>query len=291
MTRLYVVDGNCLGHWLFHTNRTDDRGVERSTAQATKDWFQQFDDKLKPTHVVVCWDGKDNWRETEHSEYKASRATKRHGEEYERKIAELKTLPQAWADLGVLDLQYDGFEADDVIAALCNVHARPDCEVVIVSSDKDMAQLVSDRVKQYDPKPKKGTGECVFYDAEAVEKKFDVPPHRIADLLAIMGDSSDDVPGVSGWGKVSAVNAIRQTKSMAELIRKACRGELKRIAVKSQHRVGPPVDANGAPTQKDPPFSEQLVALELSRRLVSLRVDIPVPTDVNAFRVWRKAAA
>jgi len=126
-------------------------------------------------------------------------------------------------------------------------------------------QLVGNNVKQYDPRPNKD-GNCVFYDAETVAKKMGVQPHRVLDLLSIAGDSSDDIPGIEGWGKVAATNAILQTKSLAEIVRKAAHGELKNITPKNQVK-----------------FTEQLDALQLSRELASLRLDVPVPKDIESF--------
>ncbi len=270
MTRLYVIDGNGLGHWLWHTSRKDPHGSELTLADATTAWFREFCERLNPSHVAVVWDGANNWRWKESVEYKSARRAKPPDEE---KNAAIKTLDAAWSDLGVQTLRYDTFEADDAMAALCNVHASPECEVVIVSSDKDMMQCVDECVKQYDPRPNKAN-ECVFYDAAAVEKKHGVPPHRVADLLAIMGDASDSVPGIKGWGKVKAVNAVRQTKSMTELIRKVQAGALLHVDAKNQAA-----------------FVEQLADLEISRRLVSLRVDVPVPTELDAFKLSRREAA
>lgn len=268
--RFYAIDANGISHWLWHSDRTDRHGNEMSLANATRQWFAEFRERLNPSHVVACFDGGNNWRKAVHVEYKASRAAKPIDEE---KLAALRLQPDLWRDLGVEVLRFDTFEADDAIAALCNVHASEDVEVVIVAADKDLMQLVGDHVKQYDPRPNKA-GECVFYDAAAVEEKHGVPPHRLAELLAIWGDSSDDVPGVEGWGKVKAINAIRQTKSLPELLRKASAGELKLIDAKHQASLV---------AQKE--------ALEMSLKLVRLRFDVPVPQDLGAFCLNKEKAA
>lgn len=270
MTRVYAIDANGIAHWLWHATRVDANGNEMSLSDATAQWYREFCDRLDPSHVAVFFDGKDNWRKAAYVEYKASRAAKPPDEE---KLAALREQPAVWQSLGIQPHRFDTFEADDAIASLCNLHASEECEVVIVATDKDLMQLVGDHVKQYDPRPNKA-GECIFYDATAVEEKHGVPPHRLAELLAIWGDSGDDVPGVEGWGKVKAVNAIRQTKSLRELLRKAAAGELKLIEPKHQTSL-----------------IQQREALELSLKLVSLRYDVPVPTDIEAFRIAERKAA
>lgn len=268
--RLYAIDGNALAHWQWHAYA---ESGETTLADATRNWWSSFCRELNPTHAVVCFDGGNNWRKQVYAEYKASRLAKPVDEE---KLAALKTVDAAWQDLGVPTLRYETFEADDTIASLCAVFADELCEVVVVSSDKDMMQLVGDSVLQYDPRPNKAN-ECVFYDAAKVEEKLGVPPHRVQELLAIMGDSSDDVPGVDSWGKVAAVNAIRQTKSLAGILRKAGAGELEHITPKKQAALVDAASAGGS--------------LMLSLGLVKLRVDVPVPSSMKTFRLSKQEAA
>jgi DNA polymerase-1 len=287
--RIYAIDASSIHHWLFHAHPKDEHGNEMPLERSVAGWFAHFCESVRPTHVAICLDGKNNWRMKEHAEYKSTRKAKPPDEDL---IAELAKMPTAWRSWGVPVFEVDTFEADDVIAAIVNTHAGPECEVVIVSSDKDLMQLVGDHVKQYDPRPSKD-GEYKLYDAAAVEEKLGVPPHRVADFLALMGDASDDVPGVAGWGKVTAINAIRQTSSMLELLRKARAGELKSINEKLQRRVHPvgAKDANGELLQKQTPLTEQLQELTLSQRLVALRWDVPIPADLAAFALRGEEAA
>lgn len=262
--RLYALDANGLAHWLYHSRKMDDAGNELSLADATRQWWHMFVQRMNPTHAAVIFDGPNNWRWKEHVEYKSSRIAKPRDEE---KIAALKTAPAAWASLGLPVLCYDTFEADDAIAAIANRHASDETEVVIVSSDKDLLQLVGPNVKAYDPRPNKA-GVCMYYDERGVEEKLGVPPHRVRDLLAIWGDSTDDVPGVEGWGRESAILAVRQTRSASEIFRRAAAGTLENITPKRQAALV---------AQRD--------AFDLSFKLVSLRYDVPVPDDLAAFAI------
>jgi DNA polymerase I len=266
MTRLYAIDANGIAHWLWHSQsaRTDEAGNEMSLVDATRQWWHRFVLNHKPTHAAIVFDGPHNWRWKEHAEYKSSRIAKPRDEE---KIAALKTVPAAWEALGLKVLCYDTFEADDAIASIANKMAADDCEVVVVSSDKDMLQLVGPNVKAYDPRPNKA-GVCMYYDEKAVEEKMYVPPHRVRELLAIWGDTSDDVPGIAGCGKDTAALAIKQTRSVKEIFSRAAAGTLSNITVARQKKL-----------------AEGRADFDLSFKLVSLRYDVPVPTEIEAYAI------
>ena len=269
MTRLYAIDCNGVSHWLYHskTARMDAAGNEITLGQAVRNWWTQFAVQMGPSYAAAIFDGGHNWRWQVHAEYKSTRKAKPRNEEL---IAALKTVPPVWGELGVPVHCYDTFEADDAIATIANELAGPETEVIIVSSDKDLLQLVGPHVRQYDPRPNKA-GECKFYDANGVEQKMFVPPHRVRELLALWGDSTDDVPGVEGWGQTTAANAIKQTSSATELFRKAAAGQLTSITPKNQAAL-----------------IAQREAYELSFKLVGLRYDVPVPTDLAAYAIGQQ---
>lgn len=123
-----------------------------------------------------------------------------------------------------------GYEADDIIATLARRGAEAGLEVVIVAGDKDLAQMVGERVRMLD------TMRDVTYDAELVRKKWGVPPARIPDLLALMGDDVDNIPGVPGIGQKGAASLIEQYGSLDGVLARL--GELKgkQKAALEQHR-------------------------------------------------------
>lgn len=270
--RVYLLDANGLSHWQWHSTATDDNGNELDLATKVRRWWFEFCARMTPTHFVACFDGKGNWRKEVYAEYKASRLAKPVDEE---KLAALKAMPALWESLGVKVVTCHGFEADDVIATLA-ARFSADAEIITIATDKDMMQLVEQfdgSPKQYDPRPNKAN-ECIFYDTPKVEEKLGVPPHRVADLLAMMGDSSDDVPGISGIGKVQAVNAIRQTKTATEIFRKAAAHQLENITPKNQDKI--------VAGRED---------FDLSLRLVSLRFDAPAELTLEDCAITQKEAA
>jgi DNA polymerase-1 len=266
MSRLYLLDANGLSHWLWHSKAHDDQGSELTLPQKVAGWWRDLYERFHPEMFVACFDGANNWRYEEYAEYKASRKAKPVDE---AKLAALREMPALWRSFGVPVVTVERFEADDVIATLC-ARFSGECEIITVATDKDLLQLVEQfdgGPMQYDPRPNKA-GECVFYDARAVEEKHGVPPHRIPDMLAMQGDTSDDVPGIDGIGKVQAVNAIRQTKTAAEIFRKAAKHELQAITTKNQDKI--------VAGRAD---------FDLSLRLVTLRYDAPIDLTLDACRV------
>ena len=103
----------------------------------------------------------------------------------------------------------DGYEADDVIGTLSKKAGEQGIESVIVTGDADAMQLVSDNVKVLYPKPQSSFGDTILYEAETVNERYGVPPEHIADLKALVGDKSDNIPGVYGIGDKTAVKLIQ----------------------------------------------------------------------------------
>ncbi len=150
-------------------------------------------------------------------EYKAQR--KETPEPLERQIPVIKELTRA---MGLVGVEMDGVESDDLLASQARLLANAGHEVLIVSADKDFAQCVDDRVRILLPPPTANPklGWRVL-DAEGVREKFGVPPERIADYLALIGDVSDNIPGVNGVGPKTAAKWFAEFGSLEGIIRHA----------------------------------------------------------------------
>jgi DNA polymerase-1 len=261
--RLYLVDLSGIAHWKWHSG---DQTTEDGMLHGLRQWFYDFLNAYEPTHIVACLDGKNNWRKDPKRggvvDYKANR----------QKLdpllsAQLAKVPDVITEMGIKQIWHNDFEADDVIAHLCAKFADDETEVVIISSDKDLAQLIGDNVKQYDPRPGKD-GNTRFYDVKLATEKHGVPPHRMSEYLALLGDSSDNVAGIKGWGAVNARKAINQTKSWLELVRKARANQLEKITPKLQQFL-----------------VEHLDDFNVAHRLVSLRFDVPLEVKLDDLRI------
>lgn len=179
------------------------------------------DDRLDPGRLIVFFDLGGAARQTAlHADYKAHRK--------ETPPALLRQLPaiKEWTRaMGYLGVERDGVEADDLIASCASRRAQTGDTVMVVSADKDLAQLVRPGVTQWMPpptaNPKLGWREL---DEEAVRTKFGVKPSQIPDYLALIGDTSDNIPGVAGVGPKTAAKWLAQYSNLAGVL--AHSGEL-----------------------------------------------------------------
>lgn len=164
-------------------------------------------DDFKPAYIAVVYDTKHpSFRKEMYSAYKANRGTM--PEDLSPQIPYIKKFVET---LGLPGFEEPGFEADDIIATLAEHAAKisDEADVCIISSDKDLMQLVNEHVFLYD------TMKDLKYDATAVKEKLGVPPEQVADYLGIVGDSSDNIPGVKGLGPKSAVALLEEFGSVA----------------------------------------------------------------------------
>ncbi|HEY1250604.1 MAG TPA: DNA polymerase I [Thermoanaerobaculia bacterium] len=206
-----------------------------------------------PDLVAAAWDGPQRTqRHDAYAEYKANR--KPMADDLASQIGDIREALDAYR-IPILELP--GFEADDVIGTLAAKAAAAGTDVVIVTADKDMLQLVGPHIRVFH------TGKEIFLDESGVEAFFGVAPGQVADVLALMGDSVDNVPGVPGVGQVTAKKWIAQYGSLPKLLERA--GEIK-------GKVGESL-------------RENVEKAQLSRRLVEIPTDLPVPFDPNALRL------
>ncbi|RXK56709.1 5'-3' exonuclease [Oleiharenicola lentus] len=182
----------------------------------------KLQDQEKPDAMLVFFDlGGSQDRLALHPEYKAQR--KETPEPLEKQIPVIKELTRA---MGLVGVELDGVESDDLLAAQARVLAAAGHDVLIVSADKDFAQCVNDRIKILSPpptaNPKLGWR---LMDAAAVVEKFGVPPAQIAEYLALIGDTSDNIPGIDGVGPKTAAKWFAEFKTLEGII--AAAGSLK----------------------------------------------------------------
>jgi len=165
---------------------------------------------IKPDYLAICFDvGKPTFREEKFKEYKINRSPM--PDDLKSQIPLIKDVISA---NNIKIIEKEGFEADDVIAALANKASKKNMDVSIVTSDKDMLQLVNNRIEVYNPY--KGDGK--HFSPKEVKEDFGVKPENIADLLSLMGDSVDNIPGVKGIGDKTARELLEQFKNVDDLL-------------------------------------------------------------------------
>jgi DNA polymerase-1 len=172
-------------------------------------------DQEKPDVTLVFFDlGGAQDRLALHPEYKAQREEM--PEALKNQIPYVKTLTRA---LGYAGIEQDGVESDDLLASEAVARAKLGEDVLIVSADKDFAQIVSDRIKILLPPPSANPKlGWRLLDAAGVGEKFGVPPAQIADYLALVGDTSDNIPGIDGVGPKTASKWLQQFGSLEGVI-------------------------------------------------------------------------
>jgi DNA polymerase-1 len=191
-------------------------GIPTEAVLIFHNMVRKLRDAYEPEYIAAIFESGKTFREEQYPEYKANRTEMPPdlGEQipYIRRLLEAMRIPV---------LQYAGFEADDVIGAMAR-RASENFDVVIVSSDKDMLQLVDERVHMFNP-----VKEDVWYDPAAAEEFMGVKPNQVADLLALKGDSIDNIPGAPGIGDKGARDLIQRFGSVEGALEHAAEVERK----------------------------------------------------------------
>jgi len=224
MAKWLLVDGFNLAYRCFHALPELTRADGFPTG-ALHGWVKslwKLIDLEKPDSTLVFFDlGESEDRIALLPEYKAQR--KPMPDPLRQQIDPIKTLTRV---MGLAGIESAGVESDDLLASEAVRLARAGDDVVIVSSDKDFAQIVDERIKIMLPPPSANPRlGWRLLDAAGVQEKFGVPPAQIADYLALVGDTSDNIPGVNGVGPKTAVKWLQQYGSLEGVI--AHSGELK----------------------------------------------------------------
>ena len=254
---LFLIDGSSQMYRAYHAFRG--RGLSNQEGHTTHAVYvfvtmlRKLIADHKPAYMAASFDlAGPTFRDRIADDYKANRTA------MPDDLAEqINWVHQACEAMGVPIVTAAGYEADDVIGTLARQAAAEGYEVAIVSIDKDFFQLVRDGVRVYDPRE-----DGAWFEASGVVEKFGVQPAQVTDVLALVGDTSDNVAGVPGIGKKGAIDLITQYGSLDALLDKAA--ELK-------------------PKQREALVTHRAAALQ-SRELVTIRTDVPVDVDFSALK-------
>jgi DNA polymerase-1 len=254
-SRLFLIDSYGFIFRAYHARARSGAPPMRTTTGLSTEAvfiFHNMVRKLRgsyhPEYIAAVFESGKTFRDEVYAEYKANRTEMPPdlGEQipYIRRLLEAMRIPV---------LQYAGFEADDVIGAMAR-RASEDFDVVIVSSDKDMLQLVNERVHMFNP-----VKEDVWYDPATAEQYMGVKPAQVADLLALMGDSVDNIPGAPGIGDKGARDLIGRFGSVEGAMEHAAEVERKTYRESLQNN------------------REQIL---LSKRLATIDTTVPVEFEM-----------
>ncbi|MFO0728475.1 MAG: DNA polymerase I [Myxococcota bacterium] len=252
MPLLHIIDGSGYIFRAYYAIRrlSTAAGEPTNAVYGFTTMFQKAIADEKPRYLALTFDaGKPSFRQKIYPDYKAHRPPPP-----EDLVPQFQRIFEVAETFAAKTFRIEGWEADDVIATLTRRALAEGFEVCIITGDKDLMQLVNDRVTIFDPMKDKRFGR-----AEVIER-FGVPPERVVDVLALAGDTSDNVPGVKGVGEKTAAKLISTYGDLAGVMKAAANHEI-------TSKIGQTIAASAE-------------AVELSKKLVSLDDQVPLELDL-----------
>ena len=258
LSRLVLIDGNAILHRAYHAlpRMTGKGGAPINAIYGFFSMLLKILVDLKPAYLAVAFDTpKPTFRQAEFVGYQAQRP------KMEAELAgQIDRLKEALREMGIAIFEKPGWEADDVIGTMAKKVQNG--ETIIVSGDRDLMQLVNKNTKMY--LPIRGLSETELVDEKGVKKKLGVVPIQIPDYKGLVGDPSDNYPGVPGVGPKTAVELLRKYGKLESVYRKI-------------------------ETIKDEKIKEKLVggkeSAVLSKKLAVIVTDVPIEADWERMRV------
>lgn len=256
MKKIYLVDVSSMFFRAYYAIRplTSPSGVPVNAIYGFLSMITKLFKDEKPDYMVFCYDRKEaSFRKDLYQDYKAHRTEM--PEDLSVQIPYIKQLADL---LGIPGVEAESYEADDVIGALTEVGLKHNLQVVIVSGDKDFGQLIRDNVLLYD------TMKDIKYDAEGVREKWGIRPDQFIDYLSLVGDSSDNIPGVAGIGPKGAQKLLEQYKSLEDIYENLAKVEPKGVREKLER-------------SRDNAF--------ISKKLVRIALDVPLSHNIEDYHM------
>lgn len=212
--RIILIDGNNIAYRAFYAipdTISTSSGITTNAVLGFTSMLLKLIEEQKPDTIVCAFDSKmPTFRHRMFDRYKIQR--KKMPEELGKQLSLIKEILDAF---NIISLERDGYEADDILADIVDKLKDKCRQIIIVTGDKDILQLVSSNVRVMSIK--KGITDTVLFDSREVEKKYGVKPGNIKDLLALMGDSSDNIPGVPGVGPKTAKSLVSEFGSLEKI--------------------------------------------------------------------------
>lgn len=214
MEKLLILDSNSLMNRAFYAlpPLTNSEGISTSAIYGFMNMLLKMKEEIKPDYIVAAFDRKaPTFRHKEYSDYKAGR--KKMPAELAMQFPIIKDILK---NLAIEIYEIDGFEADDIIGTVANLCEKEGIEVYVVTGDKDALQLASENINVIITK--KGVTETAEYNKQAFIHEYKITPKQFIDVKGLMGDKSDNIPGVPGIGEKTAFKLIQTYGSIEEVL-------------------------------------------------------------------------
>ena len=257
---LFLIDANAFCYRAFYALKdlTTSWGQETNAIYGFVNILNKILKERKPDYLICCFDvSRDTFRLEKFKQYKMQRRPMPDG-----LVSQIPIIKEIIVAYGVPIFEKEGFEADDIIAQLARVASRKKISVTIVSSDKDILQLVNNHISVLNPYKDNG----ILYDSSKVEEYFGVAPERVVDIIALMGDDADNIPGVPGIVEKTARKLILEFGSLEKLLKNIPKIEPEKIKEA---------------------ISGHLERIKLNEELISLNREIGMELDLEKARVCR----
>lgn len=260
MEKLFLFDAYAIifrSYYAFISRPTiNSKGINTSAILGFCNTLKEILDKEKPTYLGVAFDHGKTFRHEAFPPYKAQRQET--PEDIKLSVPYIKQVLEA---MNIPVLQADGFEADDVIGTLATEAGRQGIDTYMLTPDKDYGQLIGPNVKMY--RPRHGGGYDVIGEKEVAAKYGIASASQVVDLLALMGDASDNYPGCPGVGEKTAVKLINQFGNTEELI-----SHTDQLKGKMREKVEGAIDD-----------------IKMAKYLATIRTDVPIALNLEEMRV------
>jgi len=259
LKKLLILDSNSIINRAFYGIRplTTKDGLNTNAVYGFINILLKLIGDVKPDYICAAFDLKEpTFRHKMYSEYKAQRKPAP-----PELIEQFEPSKSILANMNIPVLQSAGYEADDIIGTVSKICEENKVECFIATGDKDDLQLASDKTKVILTVTRSGVNETTVYDANAVKEKYGVTPAEFIDVKALMGDKSDNIPGVAGIGEKGAVTLISKYGSIENVYENLNSGDIK-----------------GAMLRK---LTEGRDSAFLSKKLATINVNVPIEFDIE----------
>lgn len=259
--RLIVIDGNSLINRAYYAMRrpmiTKD-GIYTQGIYGFLNMLNKIQDDYSPEYLAVAWDRKaPTFRHIEYSEYKAGR------KKMPAELAmELPLIKEILTAMHIQNLELDGYEADDIIGTVARIAEEEGLEPLIITGDKDSLQLVTEH--SHVLYTKKGVTEFDIYDLEKMNERYGLTPEQFIDLKGLMGDQSDNIPGIPGVGEKTGIKLLNQFGTLANMLTHT--DEIANAKLKEK-------------------VEDNIQLAMMSRKLATINKFVPMDINLEEFRV------